>query len=55
MFICIKIQYTKNSKIYTETISKVCFLCMPELRKLILHLDQKAAKCTSYKWLYGKF
>ena len=21
----------------------------------ILHLDQKAAKCTTCKWLYGKF
>ena len=21
----------------------------------ILHLDQNAAKCTTFKWLYGKF
>ena len=23
--------------------------------KYILHLDQKAAKCKTCKWLYGKF
>ena len=39
-----------------RTISKFCFLRMPELRKLIFsHLNQKAAKCTTCKWLCGKF
>ena len=38
-------------------ISIFCFLRMPELRKLIiiLHLDRKAAKCTTCKQLLGKF
>ena len=36
--------------------SKFCFLRMPELRKRIsLHLDQKAAKCTTCKPVCGKF
>ena len=38
-----------------KPIVKLCFLHMPELHKLILHLDQKAAKCKACKWLYGKF
>ena len=34
------------------SLSKFCFLRMPELRKL----DQnEAAKCTTCKWLHGKF
>ena len=40
-----------------NTKTKFCFLRMPKLRKLynILHLEKKAAKCTTCKWLYGKF
>ena len=37
--------------------AKFCFLRMPKLRRLfyIVHLGQKAAKCATCKWLYGKF
>ena len=28
-----------------KTILKLCFLRMPELRKLLLYLDQQPAKC----------
>ena len=39
-----------------KPVSKFYFLRMPELRKLMgLHLDQKAAKCTTCKRLCGKF
>ena len=41
---------------HNSKISIFCFLRMPELRKLIiLHLDRKAAKCTTCKQLLGKF
>ena len=40
---------TAVSPLNPKTISKFCFLCMPEL------LDPKAAKCTTCKQLCGKF
>ena len=40
---------TAVSPLNPKTISKFCFLCMPEL------LDPKAAKCTTSKQLCGKF
>ena len=48
---------TAVSLLNPKTISTFCFLHMPELRKLIiiLHLDQKAVKCTTCKWPTGKF
>ena len=47
---------TAVSLLNPKTVSKFCFLHMPELRKLIfLHLDQKAAKCTTCKPVCGKF
>ena len=46
-------QEKRKIKVKTAvSLSKFCFLRMPELRKL----DQKeAAKCTTCKWLHGKF
>jgi len=39
----------------TEREKKFCFLRIPELHKLlVLHLDQRAAKCTTCKQLCGK-
>ena len=41
-----------------KTILKFCFLHMPELWRLIqfiLHVNQKARKCTTCKWLFVKF
>ena len=41
-----------------KTILKFCFLHMPELWRLkqcILHLNQKARKCMTCKWLCVRF
>ena len=46
---------TAVSLLNPKTILKFCFLYIPELRKLILQLDQKAVKCTTCKQLCGKF
>ena len=38
-----------------KIIAKLCFLHMPNSQANILHLDQKAAKSKTCKWLYGQF